>query len=200
MTLYDLDVSGNCYKVRLLAALAGIELNLVSVDLARGEHKQPPYIDTAPWGQVPFLEDGEVRLRDSQAILVYLARKYAGHQWWPDGAAQQGDVMQWLSTAANEIHAGPNAARLIDKFDAALDRPRALEISHQVLALLEQHLTQHAWLAIGRPTIAECAMYPYVALSEEGGISLAEYPAIQAWLMRVRHLPGYIGMPGVPDA
>ena len=69
-----------------------------------------------------------------------------------------------------------------------------------MLALLEQHLTQHAWLAIGRPTIAECAMYPYVALSEEGGISLAKYPAIQAWLMRVRHLPGYIGMPGVPDA
>src|SRR5699024_4760725 len=113
------------------------------------------FIDLNPWGQVPTRTDDGVVLRDSHAILVYLARQYGGNQWWPDGAAQQGEVMQWLSTAANEINAGPNAARLIDKFGAQLDKGRALEISAQVLSLIEKHLEKHEWLALDRPTIAD---------------------------------------------
>ena len=76
---------------------------------------------------------------------------------------RQGEVMQWLSTAANEIHAGPNAARLIDKFGYPLDKARALEVSAKVLPLIEKHLSEHPWLALGRPTIADCAVFPYVA-------------------------------------
>lgn len=197
MKLYDLDLSGNCYKVRLFAALAGIDLQLEPVDFLSGAHKQSPVIDLNPWGQLPTLTDGDVVLRDSQAILVYLARQYGGHQWWPDGAAQQGEVMQWLSTAANEIHAGPNNARLIDKFGAALDKKHALETSAQVLSMIEQHLQKHDWLALGRPTIADCAVFPYVAIGWEGGVTLEQYPAIQAWVQRIKALPGYIGMPGV---
>ena len=87
MKLYDLELSGNCYKVRLFAALAGIDLELEPVDLPGGDHKQSPFIALNPWGQVPVLADAGVDLRDSQAILVYLARQYGGNQWWPDGAA-----------------------------------------------------------------------------------------------------------------
>ena len=97
MKLYDLELSGNCYKVRLFAALAGIDLELEPVDLPGGDHKQSPFIALNPWGQVPVLADDGVVLRDSQAILVYLARQYGGNQWWPDGAAQQGEVMQIVS-------------------------------------------------------------------------------------------------------
>ncbi|RUO34843.1 glutathione S-transferase family protein [Aliidiomarina soli] len=197
MKLYDLDVSGNCYKVRLFAALAGINLELEPVDVAAGEHKRSPLIDLNPWGQVPVLTDDDVVLRDSQAILVYLARQYGGNQWWPDGAAQQGEVMQWLSTAANEIHSGPNAARLIDKFGASLNKERALEVSTQALSLIEQHLGKHKWLALGRPTIADCAVYPYIAVGWEGGVTLEQYPAIEAWVERIKALPGYISMPGI---
>lgn len=197
MKLYDMELSGNGYKVRLFAALVGIDLELKPVDLAAGEHTGSPFIDLNPWAQVPVLEDGDVILRDSQAILVYLARRYGGHQWWPDSAAHQGEVMQWLSTAANEIHAGPNAARLIDQFGSPLDKARALEISGQVLPLLEQHLTAHSWLALGRPTIAECAVFPYVALSGEGGITLEPHPAIRAWVERIKALPGFVPMPGI---
>lgn len=197
MKLYDLELSGNCYKIRLFAALAGIELQLEPVDLPGGAHKESPFIDLNPWGQVPTLNDDGVVLRDSQAILVYLARKYGGNQWWPDGAAQQGEVVQWLSTAANEIYAGPNAARLIDKFGASLDKGRALEVSAQVLALIEKHLQQHAWLALDRPTIADCAVFPYVAIGWEGGVTLEQYPAIVDWIDRIKALPGYIGMPGI---
>lgn len=197
MKLYDLDVSGNSYKVRLFAALVGLDLELEPVNLAAGEHKQSPFIDLNPWAQVPVLVDGEVVLRDSQAILVYLARRYGGHQWWPDSAAHQGEVMQWLSTAANEINHGPNAARLIDKFGYPLDKARALEVSERVLSLIEQHLSEHQWLAMGRPTIAECAVFPYIALSWEGGVTLAPYPAIRGWVERIKKLPGYVGMPGI---
>lgn len=197
MKLYNLELSGNCYKVRLFAALVGIELELEPVDIPGGAHKRSPLIDLNPWGQVPTLDDDGVVLRDSQAILVYLARRYGGNQWWPDGAAQQGEVMQWLSTAANEIHSGPNVARLIDKFGSPLNKERALEVSTEVLSLIEQHLGKHDWLALGRPTIADCAVFPYVALGWEGGVTLEQYPAIQAWIKRISALPGYIGMPGM---
>lgn len=197
MKLYDMELSGNCYKVRLFAALAGIELELEPVDVAVGAHKRSPLIDLNPWGQVPTLTDDGVVLRDSQAILVYLARQYGGNQWWPDGAAQQGEVMQWLSTAANEIHGGPNTARLIDKFGYPLNKERALEVSWQILPLLDRHLSEHDWLALGRPTIADCAVFPYVALGWEGGVTLEQYPAIQAWIERIKALPGYAAMPGI---
>ncbi|TCK08661.1 glutathione S-transferase family protein [Marinobacterium mangrovicola] len=197
MKLYDLELSGNCYKVRLLAALIGVELDIKPVDFLDGAHKRSPVIDLNPFGELPVLVDGEVVLRDSQAILVYLARQYGGHQWWPDGAAQQGEVMQWLSTAANEIFNGPNAARLVDKFGSALDKERALAVSAHILPLLEQHLQRNEWLALDRPTIADLAVFPYVALGWEGGLTLENYPAIQDWIGRIKQLPGYIDMPGI---
>ena len=73
MKLYDLDLSGNCYKVRLFAALAGISLELQPVDFLAGDHKKAPVIELNPLGQLPVLQDGDLVLRDSQAILVYLA-------------------------------------------------------------------------------------------------------------------------------
>lgn len=197
MKLYDLELSGNCYKVRLLAALAQLPLQLEAVDFLAGAHKQAPVIDLNPWGELPVLVDGDLVLRDSQAILVYLARQYAGHAWWPEDAARQGEVMQWLSVAANEIQHGPCTARLIDKFGYELDKARALQIAARIHGLLEQHLATHEWLACGRPTIAECAVFPYVALAHEGGISLQDYPNILAWIERVKALPGFSPMPGI---
>jgi glutathione S-transferase len=197
MKLYDLELSGNCYKVRLFAALAGIQLDLIAVDFLDGAHKRAPVIDLNPLGELPVLVDGDVVLRDSQAILVYLARQYGGHAWWPDAAEHQGEVMQWLATAANEIQHGPGDARLIDKFGYKLDKQHALAVSERILTVLEHHLGNHEWLAMQRPTIADCAVFPYVAICHEGGISLADYPNIGSWLERVKTLPGFIAMPGV---
>jgi glutathione S-transferase len=87
MKLYDLSLSGNCYKVRLFAALAGIPLEIVAVDFLSGEHKRPPLSDLNPWCEIPILVDGDVVLRDSQAILVYLAGRYGGEQWLPKDPA-----------------------------------------------------------------------------------------------------------------
>ena len=197
MKLYDLELSGNCYKVRLFAALAKIELELVPVDFMGGEHKRPPLTDLNPWGELPILEDGKVILRDSQAILVYLAAQYGDENWLPRDATGLGEVMQWLSTSANELQNGPCAARLADKFGYAIDKADTLERAARILPLIEVHLAAHQWLALGRPTIADCAVMPYVALAPEGGISLEAYPNIRQWIARIKALPGFIPMPGI---
>jgi len=197
MKLYNLSLSGNCYKVRLFAALAGIDVDIVDVDFLGGEHKRPPLIDLNPWGEIPVLVDGDVVLRDSQAILVYLARKYAGESWLPGDPAGMAEVVQWLSTAANEVQNGPASARLVDKFGYPLDKADTLRRAARILLLLEGRLARHPWLALGRPSIADCAVFPYVALAPEGGVDLTPYPAILAWIERVKGLPGFLSMPGV---
>ncbi len=197
MKLYDLELSGNCYKVRLFAALTGVPLEVIPVDFLAGEHKQPHMLAMNPWGEIPILVDGDVVLRDAQAILVYIAKNNDLQAWLPSNPAEMAEVVQWLSTAANEIQHGPNSARLVDKFGYALDKQTTLKTSERILSLLEQHLSQHDWLALNRPTIADCAVMPYVALAPEGGVSLTPYPAVQRWIERIRQLPGFISMPGI---
>lgn len=197
MKLYDLELSGNCYKVRLFAALAGIPLEIAAVDFLAGAHKRSPLIELNPWGEIPILVDGEVVLRDSQAILVYLAARYVNESWLPRDAAGMAEVMQWLSTAANEVQNGPASARLVDKFGYGLDKTDTLKRSARILPLLEAHLAGHRWLALARPTIADCAVFPYVALAPEGGVSLADYPNVRRWLDEVKALPNFLSMPGV---
>ncbi|ROL69809.1 glutathione S-transferase [Pseudomonas chlororaphis] len=195
MKLYDLHASGNCYKVRLFASLAHIELETVAVDFLAGAHKQPPLSELNPLGQLPILEDGPVVLRDSQAILVYLAGQYAGLAWWPGHAQGQGEIAQWLSFASNEVQHSLCAARLVKKFGYPLDLAQAQAKSTQTLALLDQHLEHHDWLAIGRPSIADCAVYPYVALAPEGDVDLTPYRHVARWIERIEALPGYLAKP-----
>lgn len=197
MKLYDLELSGNCYKVRLFAALAKIPLDIIAVDFLGGEHKRSPLIDLNPGGEIPILQDGEVVLRDSHAILIYLAAKYAGETWLPRDAAGMGEVMQWLSTSANEIQNGPGAARLVDKFGYAIDKADTVKRSARILPLIDAHLTRNRWLALERPTIADCAVMPYVALAPEGAVSLQPYPHIRQWIGRIKELPGFVPMPGI---
>lgn len=197
MKLYDLDVSGNCYKVRLFASLIQLNIELQPVNFLEGEHKQAPLLALNPFGELPILVDNDVILRDSQSILIYLAHQYGGEAWWPSMPHLQAEVAQWLFTAANEIQHGPCAARLIDKFGYALDKQKALNQSDKILSLIEEHLSHREWLAIGRPTIADVAIFPYIALAHEGGIQLVSYPHIQAWLKRVKGLDGFLSMPGV---
>jgi len=106
-------------------------------------------------------------------------------------------VMQWLSTAANEIQNGPGAARLVDKFGYDLDKADTLRRAARILPLIEAHLARHAWLALERPTIADCAVMPYVALAPEGGVSLADFPHLRQWIERIKALPGFVPMPGI---
>jgi glutathione S-transferase len=195
--LYDLELSGNCYKIRLFAALLGLPLDIVPVDFLAGAHKKPPVIDLNAFGELPILEDGGLVLRDSQAILVYMARKWGGESWLPTDAEGLSLVTAWLMVAENEIARGPNDARLHDKFGYELDVERARSKAAHVLGLMGTHLARSSWLVLDRVTIADIACMPYVALGHEGGVSLDGYPAVAAWVQRVKALPGFIGMPGI---
>lgn len=196
MKRYDLELSGNCYKVRLFASVAQNRIEIETVDFQSGAHKRPPLIDLNPWGDIPILVDGDVVLRDSQAILVYLASQYGGDGWLPRKPADLAQVMQWLSTAANEVQNGPASACLVDRFGYAIDNADTIKRSARILPLINAHLTKHQWLAHNCPTIADCAVFPYVALAPEGGVSLDPNPHIRAWIARITSLPHFTPMAG----
>jgi len=195
--LHDLELSGNCYKIRLFCSLLGLPLDLEPVDFLAGAHKKSPLIEQNPFGEIPVLEDGDLTLRDSQAILVYLARRYGGEEWLPIEPAAMVKVVEWLMVAENEIARGPNDARLHDKFGYKLDAAHARDKAKRILGLMEAHLAKNKWLALDRPTIADIACMPYVALGHEGGLSLEPYPAVRAWIGRIKALPGFISMPAL---
>lgn len=197
LTLYDATLSANCYKVRLFCALLGQPIELAPIDLLAKDQKSTGHLQRNPFGQVPVLVDDGLTLRDSQAILVYLARTYADEQWLPNDAEGLARVAQWLSCASNEIWSGPARARACrrfgrDGYDAAAANAQAF------LPVLDAHLGSRQWLELDRPTIADIACYPYVALAPEGDISLEPYAAIRAWCGRVQALPNYLPMPGLP--
>lgn len=185
--------SGHSHRVELFASLAGIRHELVDVDLAGGAHKQPSFLRLSPLGQVPALEDGATRLADSNAILVYLARKYAP-AWLPADPVEEARVQRFLSIAAGEIAFGPAAARLVTVFGAKIDADAAKALAVEILSHLEAHLEGRTYLVTDRATIADVALYTYVAHAPEGGVSLAPYPRVRAWLEAVRALPGFVPM------
>jgi glutathione S-transferase len=196
--LYGHELSGNSYKARLLLELLKIDYEWIKVDLLTGEHRTPAYLALNPFGQVPLLVDGETTLADAQAILVYLARQYGNEQWLPLEPLPLAQVVRWLSTTAGEVRQGPELARLYYLFGATHIN---IETAHQkaayILNQLDHHLTDHDWLALGRPTIADIAVYPYVALARDGKIDLDVYTHVLGWLDRIQQLPGYVPMAGL---
>ncbi|WNB75208.1 glutathione S-transferase family protein [Methylomonas koyamae] len=197
MKLYDMELSGNCYKIRLLCGLLGIDYERVPVDLMQGQHKTEDFLRLNPRGQIPVLEDADALIWDSSAILLYLARQYGGEQWLPLAAKPMAEVMQWLSLAQNELLYGLARARAAKKFNRPWDVEQCQQHGVLGLQVLERQLATNAWLAGSQPTIADIACYPYVALAPEGGVALAEFPAVLAWMQRIRELPGYVAMPGI---
>jgi glutathione S-transferase len=196
--LYGHEMSGNSYKVRLFLELLGIDYEWIKVDLMNGEHKSPEYLALNAFGQVPLLIDDERMLADAQAILVYLARQYSDEQWLPLDALPLAQVIRWLSTTAGEVRQGPENARLYHLFGVtSINIERAHQKSEHILAQLNQHLNTHTWLEFDRPTIADVAIFPYVALARDGKIDLDAYPFVLAWINRVKQLPGYISMAGL---
>ena len=199
MKLHDAEGSGNCYKVRLLAALLGVELELSPINLAANENRTDDYLALNPRGQIPTLIDGDDVIWDSQAILTHLARHH-GPEWLPDATGELVRVMQWLAVAENECLYGLARARAVKLFARPWDMEQSQTLGRAGLEVLETHLASNDWLAAGRPTIADIACYPYVALAPVGEISLSPYKNVIAWIGRIQALPGYVSMPGIAPA
>lgn len=192
MKLYSAALSGHSHRVRLFLSLIGVGFETVEIDLAARQQKTPEYLAINPFGQVPALDDDGLVVTDSNAILVYLAKKFDRHDWLPEDAGTAARIQKWLSVAAGEIARGPAAARLITVFKAPLPAEETINGAHAVLSLIEAALERSAFLVDQKPTIADVALYSYISSTPEGNVDLTTYPRIKAWLASIEALPGFI--------
>jgi len=192
MKLYMSQSSGNAYKVRLLLGMLKVPYEKVMLDFQKKEHKAPAFVKLNPRGQVPALEDGGRVLWGSTACLTYVARKHGGDQWLPADPGEMGEVMQWMELAQNELHYGLQWARGLKvgvRSMGSYDEYKGYGLAG--LAVLQGRLQDNPWLALGRPTLADVACYPYVSVAPEGGFRLEDTPGVAAWVKRFEALPGW---------
>ena len=192
--LYDNKLSRNGYKIRLLAAHAGLKLDRVEIDILKGESRTADFVGKNVAGRIPVLEleDG-TNLAESNAILYYLAQ---GTAFWPANLLDQTDVLRWMFFEQNSIECSIGTARFWRKLGRDQQRPDAfahrMEASLDGLSTLDAHLAERQWVAADRFTIADIALYGYVSVAPDAGINLSDFPAVSAWLLRIEALPGHI--------
>lgn len=188
LKLHDYVLSAECYTVRLMLALLGLDYERVPVDAYPGG------------ADCPVLFDGEDVHRDPGLIVTFLART-RGPLWLPPEHAQE--IAGWLAFTATKLSALADARRVAalngeGDLDQLKARGRAA-LRQLEDVLTERRLASRDWLVGTSPSIADIAVFPHVMLSHDSGIGHEDYPAINLWQRQVRRLPGFIGMPGIPD-
>jgi glutathione S-transferase len=197
IVLHGTELSGHAHRVALLLRMLGLPYRFVAAPPE--VRRTPEFLKLNPLGQIPVLEDGPLVLADSNAIMVYLVRRYApGSPWLPEEPAAAAQVQRWLSIAAGEVMWGCAVARAIKHFNAPWDHGQAVRIADRLLRFMEQHLAGRTYLAAEHPTLADLACYSYVAHVPEGGVPLEPYPSVRAWLARVEALPQFVPLPDLP--
>lgn len=196
IVLHGFPLSGHSHRAELMLRLLDLPFDFRQVDLAGGEQKRQTFLQLNPFGLVPVIEDQGVVVADSCAILVYLATKYdPSGVWLPRDAYGAAQVQRWLSVAQGAVFAGPCCARLVTVFGMDFDHARAKAVAERLFVTLDGELTKRDFLVGRRPTIADVALYSYVAHAPEGGVALSPYAHIIAWLRRIEDLPGFSPMP-----
>jgi glutathione S-transferase len=192
--LHGLPASGHAHKVEILLRL--LDLPFEYVEAGREARQTEAFRRLNPLRQIPVLEDGDAVLADSNAILVYLARRYdPDGPWLPAEPLAAAQVQRWLSICAGEIKFGPANARAIHLFGATTSLADAHAVSVRLLGFMDAELAGRDWLAGPAPTLADIACYPYISTAPEGGVDLAPYAKVRAWIARVEALPGLKAMP-----
>lgn len=195
--LFGYERSGHAHRVRLFLSLLEIEYLSVDIPILEGAGRSEAYLALNPFGLVPVLDDDGVVIRDSNAILVYLATKHDPACRWlprdPEGTAR---VHEWLATATHDLVVGPAYARAVTQFGRPFDLEVAQKRAHRLLRIMEAHLADRTWLALERATLADIAMYTYTALAPEGGVPLEAYPNVRRWLAAVEALDRFVGILG----
>jgi glutathione S-transferase len=200
MRLYDYAASGNCFKVRLLLALLGQPYERVPVDIFAGDTLTDEFATLNPARTTPVLEldDGQA-LPESAAILWFLAE---GTAFLPDDRLARAQVLRWLcfERALTPAVAGARFQVMTGRTDD--ETPFLLAKGYETLATLDRRLEGRDWVAVDRPTIADIALFGYTHVAHDAGFDLAAHAAIEAWLDRVRALPGYVNdlVPYPPNA
>lgn len=191
-------LSGHCHRVELLLSMLGLPFEAIDVDIRRGDLLRPEFVALNRFSQVPVIVDEAMVVADSNAILVYLAKRHGDERWLPADPHGAARVQRWLSAAAGPIAYGVARARLVSIFQAPFNAREAIATAHKFLAVLADELKGRSFVAADHATIADLACYSYVARAPEGHVSLDIYPEVRRWLERVEALPRFVPMPWVP--
>ena len=200
LILHEYSQSGNCYKIRLTAALLGVPIERREYDIQKGETRTPEFLaEVNPNGRIPVLQIGERFIPESNAACFYLAD---GTGLVPGDRFGRADMLRWMFF--EQYNHEPNVATL--RFwlafvgEARLSElqrtllPGKREAGEAALRLMDEHLTGRSFFVGDRLSLADIALYAYTHVAEEGGFDLAGYPAVAGWLGRVAAQPGHLLM------
>jgi glutathione S-transferase len=200
LILHEDAVSGNCYKIRLTAALLGVPIERRQYDILKGETRTPEFMaHVNANGRIPVLQIGEKLLPESNAACWWLASR---SPLVPDDRFDQADMLRWMFF--EQYNHEPNVATLrfwnaFVGFDNLTEAQRALipgkrAAGEAALALMDEHLASRDFFVGSHVTLADVALYAYTHVAEDGGFELARWPAIMRWCAAVAGTPGYIGI------
>lgn len=204
LVLHEDPRSGNCYKIRLTAALLGLPLERVEYDIMNGDTRRPEFLrDVNANGRIPVLQIGTGDRRrflpESNAACWYLAE---GSRLVPDSRFDRADMLRWMFF--EQYNHEPNVATLrfwlqfvgesrLSEYQRSQIMPKRAG-GEAALALMDEHLASRDWFVGSDPTLADIALYAYTHVCEAGGFRLRDYAAVCGWLNRVAALPGYVEM------
>ncbi|MBT2186878.1 glutathione S-transferase family protein [Sphingobium nicotianae] len=198
--LHEYAPSGNCYKIRLTAALLGIPIERRNYDILKGETRTPDFLaNVNANGRIPVLQVGNRFLPESNAACHWLA---AGSVLIPSDRFGQADMLRWMFW--EQYNHEPNVATL--RFWLASIGERALTemqrsqiagkraAGEAALTLMADELNRRDWLVGDAPSLADICLFPYTHVAGEGGFDLARWPSIGRWIARMEALPGHVPM------
>ena len=204
LVLHNYDLDDACYRVRLVASCCDLSVELRNVDMFPGmEQVSPPYLTLNPLGRLPILETAEVTLRQTGAILLYLAGLDPQKRLLPTDTSELAQMTDWLFFAEHDLSVA-TTARAISIMDVPGDGPATIAQTRALLRIMEDHMSAQDVKGLGffagaEITLADLALFPAFALSRDCNIDHDAFPALRLWALRVRATPGFIVMPGIPD-
>jgi glutathione S-transferase len=200
LVLHEDARSGNCYKIRLTAALLGVPLERVSYDIMQGETRTPEFLSRVNAnGRIPVLQVGSRFLPESNAACWYLAE---GSALIPQGRWTRADMLRWMFF--EQYNHEPNVAtlrfwlqfvgerNLTEAQRGQIDAKRAG--GEAALALMDEHLASRAWLTGESVSLADIVLFAYTHVSEDGGFRLGDFDHVCRWIRQVKALPGFVTM------
>ncbi len=200
LILHEDPRSGNCYKIRLTAALLGLPLERRAYDIMKGETRTADFLSRINSnGRIPVLQVGDRFLPESNAASFYLAD---GSRLVPEDRFERADMLRWMFF--EQYNHEPNIATLrfwlfyvgeqnLSEEQRMLMVPKRIA-GQAALELMDRHLANHEWFVGRSATLADIMLYAYTHVAEAGGFRLAEYEHVCAWLDRLGELPGYVPM------
>ena len=198
LILHEYAASGNCYKIRLTAALLGVALERREYDIMQGETRTPEFLaEVNANGRIPVLQIGDRFLPESNAACFYLAQ---GSALVPEDAFERADMLHWLFW--EQYNHEPNVATMRFWYgwigeENWSDAQRAMypakrAAGEAALTLMDEQLRSQDYFVGDRLSLADIALYAYTHVADEGGYDLAAYPHVQAWLARIAAVRGYV--------